>query len=454
MLKLFGMKKLFIFLLSGFLFIQLRAQQNVGIGTTTPDASAVLHLNSNSKGLLIPRMATTDRLLITSPADGLMVYDTDSKNFWYYDGTALVWKELNSIGGNLPVGFVSNTLRHDGTSWITDTYITNDGNRIGIGIVSPSEGLHIDSSIKIGSSPWFSATNSRYIKIGDGNFITIGEDSLDDRLYFKARDYVFGKSSGGYTGNVGIGVSGAPTAKLHVNGTVRITDGSQATGRILTSDASGNASWQEAPCMQHRVVYSSPVSGATFTVPAGITRLFIEVWSGGGNGSVYSASPAFQVNGGGGGSGGYANFFLDVTSGANVTVNVGSVASGFNSGVSYSGNFISINNGSNADNLTGPGYGGAIVLNTFSNVFSSKGSVGVFNTNTVYTIGATTYTEYRGGKGGDAPFGGAGGIGEIARSGYNSGSDTGAFPGGGGGASTSNGTTVKAGGAGAVIIRY
>lgn len=448
------MKKLSLLLLGGFLFIQLQAQQNVGIGTTTPDASAVLHLNSNNKGLLIPRMATADRLLITSPADGLMVYDTDIKNFWYYDGTALVWKELNSIGGALPLGFVTNTLRHNGTSWVADNYLTNDGSRIGIGITSPSEGLHIDSSIKIGNSQWFSAANSRFIKIGDGNFITIGEDSLDDRLHFKARDYVFGKSSAGYTGNVGIGVIGTPTAKLHVNGTVRITDGNQAAGRVLTSDASGNAAWQDAPCMEHRIVYSTPISGATFTVPAGITRLFIEIWSGGGNGSAYSASAAFQVNGGGGGSGGYANFFLDVTPAANVSVNVGSVASGVNSGISYSGNFISINNGFNADNLTGPGFGGTLALNTFSNVFFSKGSVGVFNTNTVYTIGATTYTEYRGGKGGDAPFGGAGGFGEIARSGYNSGSDSGAFPGGGGGASTSNGTTIKAGGTGAVIIRY
>ncbi len=439
--------------LIAFLFSATAFAQNVGIGTPTPEASAQLHISSNTKGLLIPRMTTAEKLLITSPADGLMVYDTDIRNFWYYDFIASTWKELNSLN-LLPVGAFTNTLRHDGSSWVTDAYITNTGNSVGIGISAPSEGLHIDSSVKIGNFVWSSPASSRFLKFGDGNFVTMGEDSSDDRLYLRAKDYVFGKSSSGYTGNVGIGVIGSPSAKLHVNGTVRITEGNQALGKVLTSDANGNATWQEAPCMQRRVIFSTAISSATFTIPAGVTRLYIELWSGGGNGSAYSASPVFQVNGGGGGSGAYANFFVDVTPATTLTYNVGSVASGINTGISYGGNLISINNASNADNLTGPGSGGSLLTNSFPNVFFTKGTFGNFNVNTVYSIGATTYTEYRGGKGGDAPNGGAGGLGEIARSGYNSFSDTGSFPGGGGGAVTSNGTSIKSGANGAVIIRY
>jgi uncharacterized protein (TIGR02145 family) len=45
---------------------------------------------------------------------------------------------------------------------------------------------------------------------------------------------------------VGIGTS-SPSAKLHVNGTLKIVDGTQGTGRLLTSDATGLASWQPPP---------------------------------------------------------------------------------------------------------------------------------------------------------------------------------------------------------------
>ncbi len=46
--------------------------------------------------------------------------------------------------------------------------------------------------------------------------------------------------------NVGIGTS-TPNAKLHVNGTLKVVDGSQGSGKILTSDATGLASWQPPP---------------------------------------------------------------------------------------------------------------------------------------------------------------------------------------------------------------
>lgn len=46
--------------------------------------------------------------------------------------------------------------------------------------------------------------------------------------------------------NVGIGTS-TPTAKLHINGTFKVADGTQGTGKILTSDATGLASWQPPP---------------------------------------------------------------------------------------------------------------------------------------------------------------------------------------------------------------
>lgn len=72
----------------------LQAQnKNVGIGTSQPDQSAVLDIQSADKGLLIPRMNLEQRNAISNPADGLLIYQTTDKNgFYYFDSKS--WKPL------------------------------------------------------------------------------------------------------------------------------------------------------------------------------------------------------------------------------------------------------------------------------------------------------------------------------------------------------------------------
>jgi len=51
---------------------------------TAPDASAMLDVQSTTKGILVPRMSTAQKLAIPSPARGLLVYDTDLNQFCFY----------------------------------------------------------------------------------------------------------------------------------------------------------------------------------------------------------------------------------------------------------------------------------------------------------------------------------------------------------------------------------
>ncbi len=67
-------------------------QGSVGIGTTSPHASALLDVESLEKGVLVPRMSSAQRTIIPGAAAGLLVYDTDTQSFWHYSGTA--WKNL------------------------------------------------------------------------------------------------------------------------------------------------------------------------------------------------------------------------------------------------------------------------------------------------------------------------------------------------------------------------
>ncbi|PQJ76270.1 ice-binding family protein [Polaribacter glomeratus] len=63
-------------LLQIILFVTTNVYAQLGIGTTSPDASSILDASSTSKGLLMPRLTTAQRDLIESPATGLMIYNT------------------------------------------------------------------------------------------------------------------------------------------------------------------------------------------------------------------------------------------------------------------------------------------------------------------------------------------------------------------------------------------
>jgi len=81
------MKKIILLLITSVATLAGTAQNsNIGIGTTSPDASSKLEINSNSSGLLIPRLTAAQRMAISSPANGLLVFDTDSAAFAYRAG--------------------------------------------------------------------------------------------------------------------------------------------------------------------------------------------------------------------------------------------------------------------------------------------------------------------------------------------------------------------------------
>ena len=77
----------------------LTAQNNVGIGTANPDANAILDLTSKTQGVLVPRMPAVNRLAITNPVDGLMVYDTDSSCFFFFSASTNSWTSLCQTSG-------------------------------------------------------------------------------------------------------------------------------------------------------------------------------------------------------------------------------------------------------------------------------------------------------------------------------------------------------------------
>ncbi len=97
------MKKVILILAISILGLNcLFSQVAININGVAPDASAMLEVTSDSKGILIPRLSSAQRIGITTPANGLMVFDTDTKSFWYYDEGAStpVWTQIISSNNN------------------------------------------------------------------------------------------------------------------------------------------------------------------------------------------------------------------------------------------------------------------------------------------------------------------------------------------------------------------
>jgi len=84
--------------------------QPVAINNTgnPPHPSAMLDIVSQEKGVLVPRMSSTQRLAISNPANGLLVFDMTTQSFWYYDipdrpFTFPTWREISTESGPLAV---------------------------------------------------------------------------------------------------------------------------------------------------------------------------------------------------------------------------------------------------------------------------------------------------------------------------------------------------------------
>ncbi|MEI7982331.1 MAG: hypothetical protein WCI71_11810, partial [Bacteroidota bacterium] len=169
--------------------------QSVGINDngSTPNASAMLDVSSTAKGFLAPRMTATQRAAITSPATGLMVYQTDGTAGYYYNsGTPAspVWSQLINVS--------------NASQWTTtgSNIYYNTGN-VGIGTATPTQKLDVNGDINIptdgalrSNGHWLIGKTANEIGIGAGT------DAKDIKFYSGQGPTPFLTMTGG---NVGIG---------------------------------------------------------------------------------------------------------------------------------------------------------------------------------------------------------------------------------------------------------
>ncbi len=101
-----------------------------GLGTTTPNASALMDITSTTKGFLPPRMTAAQRAAIVTPSVGLMVYQTDGAGGLYqFDGG--IWSLFGLNTGTAAVtsvgtgtGLIGGPITTSGTISLANTAVT------------------------------------------------------------------------------------------------------------------------------------------------------------------------------------------------------------------------------------------------------------------------------------------------------------------------------------------
>jgi hypothetical protein len=118
--------------------------QNVAINATgaAANTAAMLDITSTTSGLLIPRMTTVQKLAISSPVQGLTVFDITTNSYWYHNGT--IWVEM---GLNNAWSLTGNAGTTAGTNFIGTTDAVDF-----VVKTSNTERVRVDASGNVGLS--------------------------------------------------------------------------------------------------------------------------------------------------------------------------------------------------------------------------------------------------------------------------------------------------------------
>ncbi len=203
---------------------------NVGIGISKPNSAAILDLTSTTQGLLVPRMTTTERKTISSPATGLQVYDNTLNQLYVYNGTS--WAPFSgtsyTAGGGVTISGTSISADSNTAVWNA-----NKLEGTALSSTSPTSGQVLE----------YNSTSSKWVPT------TLA-------------------SGTSYTAGGGVTISGS---KISADSNTAVWNANKLEGTALSSTSPTSGQVLEYNSTSSKWVPTTLASGTSYTAGGGVT---------------------------------------------------------------------------------------------------------------------------------------------------------------------------------------
>jgi hypothetical protein len=222
------MKRSFILILLCLISIQLTNAQ-VGIGTTTPNASSVLEIEATDKGVLIPRLTTTQRDAISNPETSLMIFNTTSNVYEYNSGTSATPKWVNIT--------YAPTLKYSNTDTTTNINVSTAAVLPLFGSLEWNDDTNLYEVI--GNAVTINTTGKYRISVNIAYNVPTVSGNSDQRVSIEAQFAINGTQTGSFANNGYVRhANGHTEASLHLTEVFNVNAGDIIT---VTTKREGNS---------------------------------------------------------------------------------------------------------------------------------------------------------------------------------------------------------------------
>jgi hypothetical protein len=234
--------RLLVLLVAYVFFSSTHNFAQVGINTTSPDNSSIIDISSTDKGMLIPRMTSAQRDAIFNPANGLLIYNTDSDEFQFNSNSTVtpIWEAFDVAPVNS--SNIGQSVKYSNTDTSTNV---NQNSAINLPVFGTQEwndntSLYIPNVI---TNQITITETGRYKIIVNASVVCNASSRRAPEMYLEVNGSQVGSyASTGYMRRT----SGHNESSIHINEVIEVTAGAVISIPIVRAAQSGDVNLRSA----------------------------------------------------------------------------------------------------------------------------------------------------------------------------------------------------------------